>query len=230
MIASRTGSYEGYSFAIPSNLVKKIVSDLIEFKEVQRGYLGIRLREIDAALAEEKNIPLEGVYVQEVDANTAAFESGIKPGDIILKANGNKINSVNELIEEIAKQRPGNKVDLNILRNSNKILISVVLKDKFGRSNLTNLKNISIFGAIFTEITSTEKALYKISFGIKALSVDNGIIKDAGINDNCILIEANGIKLKTVDDLKKVLSEKGKKIKLKGLYDCEYIYIFIINT
>lgn len=117
-IITESGGYEGYSFAIPSNLVYKVVSDLREFGRVQRAILGVNIQEIDDALAADLELPqVAGVLIQSVQSGSSAEESGLRAGDVIVKVNGVHTNSVPELQEQVARFRPGDRVDLEFIRN-----------------------------------------------------------------------------------------------------------------
>lgn len=121
-IMSESGSYEGYSFAVPVNLVMKVIADLRDYGAVQRAVLGIGIREIDARLAREKNLgTLQGVYITEVYPNSSAAEAGLAPGDIILGVNHQEISSISQLQEKLAILRPGDSIDLEYLRGSKKM-------------------------------------------------------------------------------------------------------------
>lgn len=121
-IMSESGSYEGYSFAVPVNLVMKVIADLRDYGAVQRAVLGIGIREIDARLAREKNLgTLQGVYVTEVYPNSSAEEAGLVPGDIILGVNHQEISSISQLQEKLAILRPGDSIDLEYLRGNKKM-------------------------------------------------------------------------------------------------------------
>ena len=118
-IASPTGSYSGYSFAIPVDIVKKVVNDLKEYGEVQRAFIGISIRNLDAELASEKNIDeIKGVYVSGLSDRGAAIDAGIREGDIIMKVNDVEVNNAPELQEQVSKYRPGDKISVTIRRKS----------------------------------------------------------------------------------------------------------------
>lgn len=130
-IASNTGSYTGYSFAVPVNLAKKVVNDLLEFGKVQRAYLGVSIRDIDSKLIEEKKITdTKGVYITGVSEDGAANEAGIQEGDIVLKVGEVDVDNVPELQEQIGHYRPGDKISVMIKRNGEEKLLAVTLRTK----------------------------------------------------------------------------------------------------
>lgn len=121
-IISESGGYEGYSFAIPANLVKKVISDLKEFGEVRRAILGVNIRDVNAGLAEDLELPkVEGVYVERVHTGSSAESAGLRPRDVIVGINGKKTASVPELQEQVALYRPGESIVLDIYRSGKKI-------------------------------------------------------------------------------------------------------------
>ncbi len=137
-IATATGSYSGYSFAIPVNLVKKIMDDLLEFGQVQRGLLGVIIRDVSADMAEEKGLDVvRGVYIDRVNEGSAAGEAGLEPGDVITAVDGFKVGSNSELQERVARHRPGHSVSVTYRRNGIETTIKAVLKNIEGREAIT---------------------------------------------------------------------------------------------
>lgn len=129
-ILTNSGNYEGYSFAIPSNLVRKVVEDLIEFGEVKRAVLGVSIRDINDKTAEQLGLPsISGVFIRQIGKNSSAAQAGLEPGDVITHINGIQINSVPELQEQIALYRPGEKVEVDYYRDGQlKTVRDVILK------------------------------------------------------------------------------------------------------
>jgi len=138
-IASPTGAYSGYGFAVPSNIVNKVVSDLLEFGTVQRGYLGVTIRDVTGSLADEKDLDLtEGVYIDSVMVESAAAKAGVKEGDVIIKVDKNIITKASELQEMIARNRPGDEVELTIDRNGDIIQLDATLQSIEGTTELAS--------------------------------------------------------------------------------------------
>ena len=143
-IASKTGSYSGYSFAIPVNLVKKVLTDLIDYGIVQRGYLGVQISNITQELVEEKKLAnTKGVYIARVSENGGAEKAGLKDGDVILKVGTKTVNSVASLQEEVGKRRPGDKVNITI-RNStgSEYIKEVTLRNSDGKTTLIRKEEV----------------------------------------------------------------------------------------
>ena len=129
-IATPTGTYAGYSFAVPINLVKKVVSDLMEFGEVKRGYLGVMIQDMNGEIAKKENLNVtQGVYVNDLSDEGAAKGAGMKIGDVILKVNGINTKSVPELQEQIGSRNPGDEVTLTIFRNGAQKELNIKLKE-----------------------------------------------------------------------------------------------------
>jgi len=136
-IATQTGSYSGYSFAVPFTLVQKVMDDLLEFGKVQRGLLGIRIGDVNAQVAEQEGLDVvKGVFVSSVNDNSAAAEAGIKSGDVIVGINDVKVDNVAELQEIVARNRPGDAVEVVYLRNGIEKKVSATLKNNEGNTEL----------------------------------------------------------------------------------------------
>jgi len=180
-IASQTGSYSGYGFAIPVNLVKKVMDDLLKFGKVQRGLLGVAIQEITQELAQKEGLKeLKGVLVQELTENGAAIKAGVKKGDVIIKVNNMEVNTVSALQEEIGKYRPGDKVDITLLRNGGSKVVVATLKGLDGKETVSmadKLEESSFKGMSFSNLTKEEKALLGLKNGVKVNTVGNGPFK-----------------------------------------------------
>ena len=139
-IASRTGAYSGYSFAIPVDIVKKVVGDLMKYGEVQRAFIGISIRNLDSQLASEMNIDeIKGVYVSGLSERGAAIDAGIREGDVIMRINDVEVNNAPELQEQVSRYRPGDKISVTIKRNNKKMVRNLLLKDKLGKARIIGL-------------------------------------------------------------------------------------------
>jgi Do/DeqQ family serine protease len=225
-IASNTGSYTGYSFAIPVNLVKKVIADMIEFGVVQRAFLGVNLREIDSDLANEKNLKeIKGVYVNDVVAGGAAQEAGIVKGDVILKVDEVSVNSTPMLQEQIAKHRPGDKVVIAAVHNGSEKNYNVTLENKDGNTSVirnTAVENTStaasMYGATFSEVSDSEKDKLAIEGGAKITKLSSGKLRDAGIREGFIITLVDKKPVYSVEDVKDALREKKGGTLIEGVY------------
>lgn len=224
-IASNNGAYQGYAFAIPVNVVKKVVSDIIEYGTVQRAYIGISIRDIDAEFAKGNNIStLNGVYVHDVLPGGAADDAGIQSGDIITKVNDKEVNKISEFQEQLSKYRPGDKIKIGLIRKNKKLELDVILKNRNNQTSIIkkeDLKNINIaqLGASFEEISKEEAKKLGIDGGVKIVNLEPGKLMAVGIKKNFIITSVDKKKIETVNDLKEALeNKKGNVILLEGIY------------
>ena len=222
-IASNTGSYAGYSFAIPVNIVKKIVADLVEFGAVQRAFIGVTIRDIDAPFAEKNGIKnLNGVYVSGLTDGGAAEEAGIKTGDIITKVNDVNVKNVAELQEQIGKYRPGDKITVTVDRSGKLSDFKTVLKNKEGTLGLFK-KEISNeagseLGAMFESCSTEDCKNLKISGGVRINQLNAGKLAAAGIKEGFVITAIDNKKVKSVSELNTLLKNKNGGTLIQGIY------------
>jgi serine protease Do len=186
-IQSNTGSYTGYSFAIPSNIVQKVVNDLKEYGTVQRAFIGVSIKNIDEQVVEELSLnDMSGVYVNSVTKNGSASKAGIKSGDIIKKVGSKNVTDVPELQEQISQFRPGDKVNLTIYRENKELEIPVVLKNLNGEEDLISYEENKIhrlLGARLGDLDAKQKKELNIEDGIKVEEVFAGKMRSVGIRE-----------------------------------------------
>lgn len=220
-IASRTGSYAGYAFAIPVNLAKKILDDLLKYGEVKRAVLGVRIQDITAELADEKGIrDLSGVYIPEVVKDGAADKAGVKDGDVILSINGTKLNKASELQEEISKYYPGDKVKLLLHRDGKEMEKEVTLRSKDGDTKvITEVKREEkeAFGATFENLSRDEKLNLKLRNGVRLSKVKKGPFSDKGIAEGFIITHIDKKRVYTTQDVVSQLKAKSGTILVEGV-------------
>ena len=228
-IASRTGSYTGYSFAVPVSIVKKVVEDLKEFGEVQRALLGVRISDVTATLAEEKEIDkVEGVYVAEVTEKGAAREAGIKEGDVIISIDNDLTNSSAELQEKISRYRPGDNVKIVVKRDGNRKQFDVTLRNKHGDTQIVR-DNVSVLGARFEIISDRQKRDLNIEYGIQISGLDEGKLKDAGLSKGFIITHVNKNPIYKVNDLKREIGNARGGILVEGIYPNGELAYFVFG-
>ncbi|MFI5222131.1 MAG: S1C family serine protease [Bacteroidia bacterium] len=220
-IASNTGSYNGYGFAIPSNIVQKIVKDLIEFNDVQRGFTGMDVIDVDSKIAEKLNInDNNGVYVQYVLPKGPADNAGIKQGDLIVKANGKTIDSKSIFDEEISYFRPGDKVKISVLSNGKETETYLTLMNKEG--NTAVLKKSSIasnaLGAEFEMISKIETDKYRIRSGVRIFNIRGGRIRQMGIPEGFIITQLNRKEFSSAKELVDELEKVRGQVLIEGMY------------
>ena len=219
-IATRTGTFNGYSFAVPSDLTKKVMDDLLKYGEVQRGLLGVSIRTVDADLAKEKKIKeIKGVYVNDVNAESAAEEAGLKGGDIIVQINNIVVNSVSELQDIVGRYRPGDKVEITYLRNGQEKKTSAKLRNKMGNTEVVKREEVPVINALGAEIepiSKDEMSRLKIKGGVKVLKINSGKLREAGIKPGFIITAVNKKSVKNPKDLKNILLDERGRLLIEG--------------
>ncbi|MDK2979363.1 MAG: serine protease Do [Bacteroidales bacterium] len=234
-ILSPSGAYSGYSFAIPVNIVRKVVSDIIKYGEVQRAVLGVEITNITKELVEKYNLDkIEGVFIASVTDNGAAKEAGLKSGDVILEINNVKINSVAELTEQIGRYRPGEKVNITIKRANKKKQIEVILRNMHGTTKIIKADEyLAILGADFQKLSASDQRRLSIETGVKVVDVkDDGALKKAGVKEGFVITYIQGKKIAHVDDIKRVIKNSGygAEIEIEGMYPgSRYIYVYRVE-
>ncbi|MEN8250148.1 MAG: trypsin-like peptidase domain-containing protein [Bacteroidota bacterium] len=220
-IASQTGSYTGYSFAIPVNLVKKVMDDLLEFGVVQRGLLGIRITDVSARLSKDKDLDVvEGVYVAEVNDGSGAEEAGLKAEDVIIAVDDKEVKNTSRLQELVAIHRPGDKVEIVFLRNGKEEKVVVTLKNTGGTTEVVERQSeTTIAGSQFEEVSQQELDRLKIDGGVKLVDLGEGKWKDAGIDAGFIITHVDKQRINTLNDLERTMADKnGERVIFLGIF------------
>ena len=219
-IATSSGSYQGYSFAIPVSLVKKVMDDLLEFGKVQRGLLGINIGDVDAALAEQYDLTVsQGVFISRVLAGSAAEDSGMLPGDVIVAIDGHTVNSVSELQEWVARNRPGKEIAVAYLRKGIRKEVKARLKNSQGEESFEK-KEIKhhIEGAQFEDVPYRDLSKLLLDGGVKITNVTLGKWKKAGIKKGFIIAFIDKVPVDNVEDLNRILEYKKGGVLVEGFY------------
>lgn len=205
-IYSQTGSFSGYSFAIPTSIVKKVVTDLKQYGTVQRAILGIGYAELTPKLAEEKNITAvtQGIYVGSVEDRSAAYEAGLREGDVIVEIAGNPTLNRAQLQEEIAKHRPGDKVEIKYYRDNKPYKITVTLRNTKGSTDVTRPADLTALGCAFKKASESTLRQLEISNGVQVVELNEGLFKSHGIREGLIITEINNGKVSTPEDVEKI--------------------------
>lgn len=222
-IASHTGVYEGYSFAIPVNIVQKVVEDLKDYGEIQRAYIGVQIRDINADFAEEIGLEeIKGIYVASVIDDGGADEAGIEEGDVIIAINNNPINSVSELMGSVAQHNPGEVVKVDINRDNEFHTYNVTLKNQNNNTLLVKSEDAfyeDILGATLQKATVEELAALNTNKGLKVIKIDDGILKRGGISKGFIITEVNGVGINSKNSLEGALHRtQHNTVSLRGIY------------
>lgn len=224
-IASKTGAYEGYSFAIPVNLVKKVVNDLIKYGHIQRGYLGVQIRDINEELAKDKNLKtMEGVYVADVIKPGGAADAGIQTGDIIKSINKKSVKGMSSFMGMIGQYSPGDEIRVTVLRENKTKTFNVTLKNRQG--SLSVIKTAQpffndILGAELESISDDTMSQMNIDHGLKIIRVTDGVLGNGGISKGFIITEVNNHSVTNQETLENALAQSKKTnniVKMKGMY------------
>lgn len=226
-IQSTTGYYQGYGFAVPSNLARKIIEDIKKFGIVQRGFLGVQSLDLSndmqvAAYNKEKKTNIKagsGVYVTGFGDNSGAEDAGIKVGDVITKIDNMAITDFADLSIAIGSKRPGDKVSVTYVRNGKENITTVTLKDQKGGTSTRTKADLSVtekIGAEFKPLDERFKTDYGLNSGVIATNVTEGSeIAKIGIVDNYIVIEVNGKPVNSQKDVEKILDKYSGNVSVK---------------
>ena len=221
-IASQTGSYSGYSFAVPANLVQKVMHDLIDYGIVQRGYLGVQIADINQEIKEKYKLPnLNGVFISKVIEDGSSDKAKVKDGEVILKIGNKAVNSVASLQEEIGKRRPGDKVSVTIReKDGDEVIKEIVLRNQDGKTNLVSKEELSknfALGAIFEELSSKEKKELNIENGVKIKTLNAGKLKSHGFQEGYIISKINNEVISSVEQLTNKLNKTNGGVLIEYL-------------
>ena len=224
-IYSNTGSYTGFSFAIPTTVVTKIITDLKQYGTVQRAVLGITYLELDSKLAKEKDIEgiVAGIYVDSVADRSTARELGIEEGDVITSINGNEIHSSAQLVEQMNRFRPGDNITVAFVRDGQKYTKKGTLRNDRGNTEITKKNDFSSLGCAFMKLSSETRNHLGISHGVQVQGLKNGLFKNADIKDGFIVMYINDEPVNSSDDVEylydRITKADGEKVMfISGLY------------
>ncbi|MFW5645393.1 MAG: Do family serine endopeptidase [Bacteroidota bacterium] len=233
-IASPTGAYAGYGFAVPANIVSKVVEDLLKYGMVQRGYLGLMIRDVDGNLAREKELNVtKGVYVDSITENSAAGDAGIKEGDVILEANDTEVKTTSKLLEIIGRHHPGDKVSLKVDRKGKELDFQVTLRNREGKEKIyeRGTKEIlDILGIDLEEIDKETARKLDIDGGLRITKLGAGKLKrQTDIRVGFIITHVNKKTVRTIDQFVNMLEDKKGGVMVEGIYEDypgRYYYAF----
>jgi len=240
-IITRSGRYEGYSFAVPVNLARKVAKDLIEYGEVQRGFLGVTIRDVSNELAKEMSLnSLDGVYLDRVNAGSAAEEGGLKSGDIITHVNNVKVKSSPELQEQVGLFRPGQEVAIIYFRDGKSYETKVELKNASNGNSIEDKPRSERFrkeetvlqelGIDIRPLNSKERRRLDVDKGLIVTKIRSGSLMESTNMDRDFIIEmVNGEKVKTEEEFIQAIIQAEDEVKLDGFYENfsgDYSYLF----
>ncbi|MEP1094194.1 MAG: Do family serine endopeptidase [Cyclobacteriaceae bacterium] len=222
-IASPTGSYTGYGFAVPANIVSKVIEDLLKYGVVQRGYLGVTIRGLDGNLSREKNLDINtGVYIDSVAENSAASTAGLKPGDIITEVDEIEVSTAPELQEMIARHRLGDEVKLKVVRNKKELNIKVFLKNREGKTDFitkSSRKIFNILGGEFEDIDKQTADELSIQGGVRVTKLYAGkLLRHTEMREGFIITKIDGKSVRSKEHLAGMLESKKGGVLIEGIY------------
>ena len=236
-IASTTGTYTGYGFAVPSNIVTKVVEDLLKYGNVQRGMLGVTIRTMDGNLAKEKNVAFtKGVWVEQVGKDSGADMAGIESGDIIISVNGKETSTSPRLQEIVAGKRPGDKVAIVVNRNGKEKELEVELKNSEGGTSIIKKEEKEVFKLLGADFENVNKELAKkfgLEGGVQVTKLYPGKIKkETQMREGFIITHIDGKRVKNIDDVADILEGKKGGVMLEGIYEdgSKYYYAFGLDS
>jgi serine protease Do len=232
-IMSPNGAYSGNSFAIPVTIVKKVVNDLKEFGEVQRAIIGVNIQDVDADVASKHNLSeVKGAIVTRIIPSGSAQEAGMKENDVIIKFDGQGVNTVAELQEQVGKHRPGDKATVTFIRNGKETTLPITLKNIAGNTKVVTAEMEDtgdvVFGAKLEPLSSEDMNSLNIDYGVKVMDINSGKFRDIGMAKGYIILSINGKKVKSPDDVKQI-SKNGTALKsIQGILPdgTEFNYTF----
>ncbi len=235
-IATPTGTFAGYSFAVPVNIVSKVVNDLKKFGMVQRGFLGVQIATLNADLAKTKGLDaknLKGVYVDGVKAGGAGEAAGLKAGDIITKVNGTTVNTSPELQEQVSRYHPGDKISVTYLRENKEKTVDVILKNNEGSTSYLKKdasSALSALGAEFENVSAGELKAMGLTGGVRVKKLSEGkLSSNTNMREGFIITKIDNKPINSVDELKSALANKKGGVMIEGRYPDypgQYFYAF----
>lgn len=239
-IASRTGTFNGYAFAVPSSIVNKVVDDLLAYGAVQRGLLGVTIIDVSPELIDELKLDIEvsqGVYINGVNEGSGGKEAGLQKGDIIIGVDGVKTNSVATLQEMVARKRPGDQVDIKFIRNGKEIDAKATLKNISGDTKIVK-KEVPVLasfkGVSFEDVRPNIKDRLNLQGGVTIISVDNEEWSKSGARAGFIITSILGrdgrFRINSTNEVLQILENNiGEEIVILGVYPNGQEYYFEVS-
>lgn len=222
-IATNTGSYQGYSFAVPANIAGKVVEDLRNFGTVQRAYLGIQIQDVDATLASKEDLSVTyGAFVADFLPNSAAEAAGLKKGDVVVKIEDVVVRSTPQLMEVVSRKRPGEKVKVVVDRKGKQQDFTITLRGADGGTNVVKAEAkpemAAALGASFEAASKKELESLKIEGGVKVTKLNNGVLKNTGMREGFIITKVDKTTVKSPKELTKALQQANGGVLIEGFY------------
>ncbi len=232
-IITESGSYEGYSFAVPSNLVKKVVSDLREFGKVQRAYLGVGIQDLDSETARDLGLPnAEGVLINRVASEGAASDAGLQAGDVVIGINSTYVRSTSELQEFVGRFRPGQTVQVDYWRNNKKLRSRITLKDVNNSTKIASAQGNELeseIGLALRDLSREEQRKLRLQGAIVSSVMRGSLVAQTNMQPGFIITSVNGKRINNVSEAVEAMQSAINNLALDGYYEGEsdlYSYRF----
>lgn len=224
-ILSRTGSYAGYGFAVPVDIVKKIVDDLIEYGEVQKAFFGGEVTDYDEETANRLDIQvnnqknISGVILTYVQEDGAAYKDGLREDDIIIKIDQQTINSRSEFEEELSYHSPGDKIEVSFIRDSKVKTTNIVLTNREGTTSILKreIYTSEALGAQFEIVPKVERDILNIEYGVRVFNIESGLVKRIGISEDFVITDINRNAIETPQKLVEILEKIRGRVIIEGV-------------
>lgn len=218
-IATRTGGYAGYSFAVPVNLAKKVAEDLFRHGQVQRALLGVSINEVTDEIARKYDLTaIRGIFVTGINQGSGASDAGVQAGDVIISIDGKEVNTVSGLQEIVARRRPGDKVDVIIERKGAQKTLRITLKNKRNSIGLISANlQIPQWNAEIEELSAEDKKQLKLDSGLKITRLGDGLLKSNRVQEGFVITHIDKRAVRSIAELQRVLSRKKNKFLLEGI-------------
>ncbi len=236
-IATKTGYYQGYSFAVPVNIVQKVVDDLINYGAVQRAYLGVHIKDLDSKTARDMGLNIsQGVYIAGLMDGGAAREAGIQEGDVIVAVDGKRVRNAPELQEAIGRKRPGDVASVTINRGGREQKVIVPLRTREGGIKMEGAqagvdKNLmSRLGLRVQDLSATDKARLDVEGGVRVTEIMPGVVsKETEMQEGFVILKVNERPVRSNRDFQNALKSKRGGVMVEGIYPGDptvYFYAF----
>jgi len=221
-IASPTGTYAGYGFAIPSNLVSKVIEDILKYGSVQQAYLGVVLGQVDNEAIEKKGLKVQsGVFLDSLISGGSAASAGLQKNDVVLKIDNTPIGTISDIKEKIARHRPGDVINILVNRKGTETTVRVPLKGLTNNATIVKRersKAVESLGVEFANLTPDEKKKAGVEYGVKVASTLSGKLREAGVRPGFIITKVNNAPVRNTEELLKAIDKAEDTVYLTGKY------------
>ncbi len=232
-IASNTGSYAGYSFAIPVNVVKKVVDDLKRYGRVQHVHIGASFEEVTSEKAADLGLKeVKGLQVSWLEMGGSLEKAGVEKGDVLLRFDGREVNSASEIQEVLEQKVPGDEVRLTVFSNGKEKNVKVVLLNQRGNTDIITSDDnyvLELLGAELEPISAQTKSRYRVQNGVTVSHLKEGLLKKSGIQEGFTILSVDGRSVGSKEDIRRILNDKKGNVQVEGFYPNGFIYYYNIT-